>query len=101
MARTGQLYFVTELDALEAAIPMTAPIKIGFSSNPLKRLGELQTGNPQRLALIVAVGGVERELEAMLHAQYAAERLEGEWFLPTPRVIDLVDYYRLFVEGAA
>lgn len=99
--RDGQLYFVTELDALEAAVPMTAPIKIGFSSSPRKRLGELQTGNPRRLALIVVVDGVERELEGRLHAEFAADRLDGEWFQPTPRVIELVEYYRLLVEGAA
>lgn len=57
----------------------TGMIKIGRSKDPLKRLKQLQTGNPNKLKLIAYfdnMGWREKEL----HEQLSRYRLEGEWF---------------------
>lgn len=58
---------------------ITGQIKIGNSKNPLKRLGQLQTGNESKLNLIACcIGGEEYERE--LHKKYIKNRSRGEWF---------------------
>lgn len=55
-------------------------IKIGFTAgNPVKRIGELQTGCPHKLVLVAAVEGNKR-LEAKWHTDFAADRVNSEWF---------------------
>ena len=54
-------------------------IKIGVSEHPQKRLASLQTGTVNRLCLVAAFSG-GRDLEARLHATFAAARVAGEWF---------------------
>lgn len=60
--------------------PNSRSVKIGYTGgDPEKRLAQLQTGCPERLALLGAVdGGVDRERE--LHQRFALQRLTGEWF---------------------
>jgi len=63
------------------------PVKIGFSSNPHKRMEELQVGSPHRLKLgtTIAMPTIEdaRKMERIMHDLVAArfKRLSGEWFL--------------------
>lgn len=58
--------------------------KIGYTSgDPLKRLQQLQTGNPFKLALVGSVEGGP-EVEARAHKKFADLRLEGEWFQVNP-----------------
>ncbi len=55
-------------------------VKIGCTAgDPTKRLRELQTGCPQPLKLIAAVDGGEAD-EARWHRDFAADRVNGEWF---------------------
>jgi hypothetical protein len=54
-------------------------IKIGVSETPQKRLVGLQTGTVNRLRLVATFSG-GRDLEAQLHATFAAARVAGEWF---------------------
>jgi len=54
-------------------------IKIGYSAKPLKRLGQLQTASPHRLALLGTIPGTPDDEDAM-HGRFAAHRMEGEWF---------------------
>lgn len=64
------------------------PVKIGTARNVDSRLRTLQTGNPERLALIgTEPGDGTRERE--LHARFASARITGEWFSPTA---DLLAY---------
>lgn len=55
--------------------------KIGIGKDPRKRIGQLQTGNPDRLEII---GVYESEnaskIESTLHNRYAHVRNVGEWF---------------------
>lgn len=52
--------------------------KIGKSTNPEKRLAQLQTGNPGRLAIVACIPG--EEWERLIHRMFAAYRMTGEWF---------------------
>lgn len=58
--------------------------KIGVADDPMKRLRELQTGNPRQLTLVfyVRLPGVHAyELERSAHARLGSDmRAVGEWF---------------------
>jgi hypothetical protein len=68
-------YFVQQIDG--------GPIKIGktTASQVNARLRGLQCGNPTPLRFTRIIKG---DFEAQLHAEYAAERIRGEWFRPSP-----------------
>jgi hypothetical protein len=67
------------------------PIKIGFSaSNPLGRLGSMQTAHHVSLTLVACMEGTGAD-EKELHARFKHLRLRGEWFRPQP---DLVAFIR-------
>lgn len=55
--------------------------KIGMTSNLRKRIGQLQTGTPHPIEIVTIIPAARpAELEAELHARYAAKRVHGEWF---------------------
>tara|TARA_B100000035_G_scaffold269211_1_gene242999 strand:- start:370 stop:675 length:306 start_codon:yes stop_codon:yes gene_type:complete len=58
---------------------VTGMIKIGRSKDPQKRLKQLQTGNPNKLKLIVEFKE-QGWKEKILHEKLNKYRLEGEWF---------------------
>ena len=58
-------------------------VKIGRSCNPEARLRELQAANPEPLVLLHVIEG---DQERRLHRQFAAHRVTGEWFRPTPEM---------------
>jgi hypothetical protein len=69
----------------------TKAVKIGISSDPLKRLGQLQTGSPGKLAILGTIPGNEAT-EANLHRQFSDRRGHGEWFdLSEEEVAGLVE----------
>ena len=53
--------------------------KIGYSNDPVKRLAELQVGNPSRIELVGTVSGTIVE-EKKLHDLFKGKRVSGEWF---------------------
>jgi Meiotically Up-regulated Gene 113 (MUG113) protein len=55
------------------------PVKIGLSNELERRLGDLQTGNPDELVLRHVVPG-DRAVEAQLHARFKPARIRREWF---------------------
>lgn len=65
----------------------TAPVKIGFSADPNKRLRQLQTGHPAPLTLYhkeeVRKDQV-RGLEKAIHKELSHRRKQGEWFSLSP-----------------
>lgn len=72
------------------------PVKIGYATDPDRRLAELQVGSPERLVLFAVIPG-DRADESRLHAHLRAYRLRGEWFKPVAPVLDaggLLDAYR-------
>jgi hypothetical protein len=61
--------------------------KFGFSKNPESRVRALQTGSSEELVLLetVPVGDRSvREMERLLHREFAHLRSRGEWFRISP-----------------
>lgn len=64
-------------------------IKIGIACDVFARLETLQSQTGDELRLLAHIpGGRPRERE--LHAKFAADRIRGEWFRPTPALLDLI-----------
>lgn len=63
------VYFIGDGDA----------IKIGVAKNPLRRLTELQIGNPRELKLLGSFKGSYRD-EVDLHMIFYGYWIHGEWF---------------------
>lgn len=61
-----------------------APIKIGITLDPERRLSELQIGTPTELVLVAAVPvGTEKmakHIESSFHRAFKHQHLRGEWF---------------------
>lgn len=60
-------------------------VKIGFSEDVGRRVGELQTASPDRLTLLGAVPGDLAD-EAAMHDLFAGSRIRREWFRLTDDV---------------
>lgn len=60
--------------------------KIGYSTNPPKRVAELQTGNPRPLRLHLSKPGTEAD-EAALHQKYLGNNVLQEWFYVTKELL--------------
>tara|TARA_B100000131_G_C18023053_1_gene575364 strand:+ start:493 stop:786 length:294 start_codon:yes stop_codon:yes gene_type:complete len=58
---------------------LTGMIKIGRSKDPVKRLKQLQTGNPNELKLIASFKD-QGWKEKIIHESLKSFRLKGEWF---------------------
>lgn len=65
------------------------PIKIGYASNPRKRLAQLKTANPEPLCLLGVLRG-DRNREQELHHQFSDFRMEGEWFKPGDSLLTFI-----------
>lgn len=52
-------------------------VKIGYASDPRKRLKSLQTGQPMTLSLLWTQPG---NYESALHQRFAEHQVRGEWF---------------------
>lgn len=59
-------------------------LKIGIATDPLKRLGTLQTGCPERLELVRTIDypdrATARRAEKALHTRFDLFHIHGEWF---------------------
>ena len=70
----GYVYFITEM-------PFSNKIKIGMSKNPIDRLKQLQTGNPQKLVIYHTVESTDyKRLEKTMHDICKDLNILGEWF---------------------
>lgn len=69
----------------------TGRIKIGSSLNPQERLIALQTGCSEELELVTTRPMVHRQVEFAAHERFADERLHGEWFESSPRLMDWIE----------
>lgn len=67
-------------------------IKIGSAVDPLERIKTLQTGCPEKLNLLgVIITYGFREMESLLHEEFAAFRTQGEWFFPDEEIIHFIE----------
>lgn len=65
----------------------TGRIKIGVSAAPLARLSKMQVDSPSLLTMLGVEGGGETR-ERELHERFAAFRTRGEWFAPSPEILE-------------
>jgi hypothetical protein len=63
------------------------PIKIGLTRNPAQRIKTLQTANAYKLRGLAAWRCVPI-VEKAFHLEFADSRLHGEWFAPTPKLLE-------------
>lgn len=81
---TSRVYFIQSGGA-------QGPIKIGRAEDVDARLRELQTGNPQKLTLLATMRG-GRAAERTLHARFRTSRIRGEWFVPSPELLEVIEH---------
>jgi hypothetical protein len=62
------------------------PIKIGLSWDVNKRMHTAKTFSPHPLRILGMINGGLKE-ERALHRKFKKERLEGEWFSPSEKLI--------------
>ena len=62
------------------------PIKIGRTNNLRRRMVELRTTTKQDLQVWAMKDGRTLE-EGLYHHRFAADRIEGEWFAPSPALM--------------
>lgn len=66
-------------------------IKIGVSDNSRKRLALIQKHSPDELELLGVLECRNKgALEKQLHLRFAADRLHGEWFTPSPALMEII-----------
>lgn len=75
--RDGHVYFVES--------GADGPIKIGWSQDVERRIGELQVANAHKLRLLGVVPGTMQK-EGELHATFSHLRMEAEWFQNSPEI---------------
>lgn len=78
------IYFISSKSPTESKC-----VKIGTSTDPVKRLNELQTGNPYKLKLLGVLPG-SFMTEKALHEAFSDYKLEGEWFKFKGRLKDSI-----------
>jgi hypothetical protein len=82
-------------------------IKIGVTTDVVKRAKAISKGSS--MATGMTIGPVEvlattpgdGAFESRLHRQFAASRVDGEWFRPTPRLLRLIDRYQRRAQATA
>jgi len=79
----GHVYFVLA--------PEARAVKIGASRQPLDRLDQLRTANPELLHLVGLLPDAGFQLEAEIHQRFSDARRHGEWFDLTSPVVALID----------
>jgi predicted GIY-YIG superfamily endonuclease len=85
--QTHFVYFISNEDS--------NAIKIGIARNVQKRMMSLQTSSPAKLKLMksLQVDGSEeaQKQERLLHQQFSAIRLNGEWFKADTVLLEFID----------
>lgn len=66
------------------------PIKIGVSVQPADRLVSIQITCPFELSMLAQVDEWTGTEEAYLHRAFRNDRLRGEWFSPSNRLLELI-----------
>ena len=60
-------------------------VKIGVSKNPQQRLGSIKTGSSNKVRIYYVTPG-DMALERDLHRLFAADRVNGEWFIYSSQI---------------
>lgn len=65
-------------------------VKIGYTKDVFSRLKALQTGYPDTLIIRCCIPG-SPDTESGYHEMFKEERLKGEWFTPSERLMKKID----------
>ncbi len=69
---------------IQSGFKEKAPVKVGMSDDPNKRIKQLQTGNPLELRLLLSIKCTSRDhaynLERTLHTLLSSNNIMNEWF---------------------
>jgi hypothetical protein len=84
--KIGRIYFIQQGE--------NGAIKIGYTTNPEKRLKALATASPYRLHVRLVIEG-SKKLEKDLHNKFAQWQLDGEWFEPCQEIMDFIESHKL------
>lgn len=74
------------------------PIKIGFSTNIKSRLPEIQRWHPEEIRLLKTVKG-RIEGEKDIHRLFREDRIRGEWFKPSDKLMAFINGLQDFYES--
>lgn len=83
--RVSSVYFIQPIGG--------GPIKIGVGEDVGRRIADIQRMSPFPLRLLAVVPDAGFSLEHSLHHEFAASRLHGEWFEPTPGLMARIASY--------
>jgi Meiotically up-regulated gene 113 len=87
----GFVYFVQGRDG--------GPIKIGFARKDVyARVWQIQAMCPVELKVLVSIPA-RNTYERYLHRQFADDRLHGEWFNPSKRILRHIERVKEAVKG--
>jgi hypothetical protein len=79
----GYVYFIT-------CEQPDFPIKIGFASEVMRRMGSLQSGLPYPINILFWMPG-NRKIERTFNRQFASINIRGEWFKNHPAIHDFIE----------
>ncbi|WP_347271021.1 integrase arm-type DNA-binding domain-containing protein [Rhizorhabdus histidinilytica] len=68
----------------------TGLIKIGVTKDVRRRLAQIQLGFAEPITLLGTIAG-GYATEGMLHRMFAESAVGGEWFEPSPRMLEFID----------
>jgi hypothetical protein len=83
--KKGHIYFIQQGE--------NGAIKIGYSTDPEKRLRTLRTASPYPLQMRLVIEG-GKKLEKELHDKFADCQLDGEWFEATDVLLRFMEEQR-------
>lgn len=66
----------------------TRLVKIGQAADPAKRFVELQVGSAEWLVCLGVDPGAMND--AIYHTRFGRDRVHGEWFTPSPDLMDFI-----------
>lgn len=78
--RKSKVYFVRKNDGI---------IKIGFTKNIPERMKSLEASSGSKIELLTTIDGGIKE-ESMIHDIFKEDRLIGEWFRPSEKLISYI-----------
>lgn len=70
-------------------------IKIGYTSgdDAKRRINQLQTASPFAIKLIGTIAGADTRHENVLHSVFSDDRINGEWFRASARLIAYIESF--------
>lgn len=82
--RLGEFIYFFQIDTPDKFI------KIGFATNVAIRLSNVRVSSPYPIEVLAVIPGSEI-FEAEIHQKFAAQRVQGEWFRPTPEILAFIE----------